>query len=148
MGDRKLDELREHFDSTDFAEVIESATWESDVDADPMIVTSVRLPRSLLGWVRQQAAAEQLKPTALIRRWIEDRRRAASGEGVTADDDRVAQLADRVSRLEAFAVRVVAAEPETGDTGGMSDLLMALRASMEAARTDAPQHPGQERRGA
>ncbi|HVL83975.1 MAG TPA: hypothetical protein VM367_06765 [Pseudonocardia sp.] len=147
MGDRKLNELREHFDSTDFAEVIDSATWESEVDVDPMIVTSVRLPKSLLGWIREQAAAEQLKPTALIRRWIEDRRRASSGEGVTADE-RVAQLADRVSRLEAFAIRIVAAEPGTGDTGGISDLLMALRASVEAARTDAPQNPGQERRGA
>jgi hypothetical protein len=53
-----------------------------------MITTSLRLPKSLLDWVRDQAAADGSRPTALIRRWIEQRR------------DGTETLAERVHRLE------------------------------------------------
>lgn len=132
MDDRELDALRDHFDHTDLADAIDSATWATEVDPDPMIVTSVRLPKSLLDWVREQAAAEEIKPTALIRRWVEDRRRASSGRRIGSDDDSVARLADRVWRLEALALRVVGAG--RADDDSVSDLLAALRASVEAGR--------------
>ncbi len=56
-----------------------------------MITTSLRLPKSLLDWVREQAAAEHTKPTALIRRWIEQRR---------DDDSLTAGATARIERLE------------------------------------------------
>lgn len=146
MDDRERDALREHFDTTDLADAIDSATWETEVDTDPMIVTSVRLPKSLLDWVREQATVEKLKPTALIRQWIEDRRRVSTSQRNRADEASVARLADRVSRLEAIALRAVSTEP---DAGGMTDLLAALQASVDAARTEGvSQHQDQERRGA
>jgi len=146
VDDRERDVLREHFDTTDLADAIDSATWEAEVDSDPMIVTSVRLPRSLLDWVREQAVVEQVKSTALIRRWIEERRRASNGVPNGADEASVARLADRVSRLEAIALRVVS----TGSDGdSVADLLAALQASVDAARTNgATQRQDQERRGA
>ncbi len=146
MGDRERDALRDHFDTTDLADAIGSATWETEVDPDPMIVTSVRLPKSLLDWVREQAAVEHLKPTALIRQWVEDRRRVSTSQRDGTDKTSVARLADRVSRLEAIALRAVSTEP---DAGGMTDLLAALQASVDSARTkDVRQHQDQERRGA
>ncbi len=150
MDDRESDVLRDHFDTTDLVDAIDSATWETEVDSDPMIVTSVRLPKSLLDWVREQAAVEQLKPTGLIRRWIEDRRRASTGPRNGVDEASVARLADRVSRLEAIALRVVSTEPET-DGGSMADLLAALQASVDAVRTRGDlrrQDKDRERRGA
>lgn len=148
MADRERDALREHFDTSDLADVIDSATWETEVDSDPMIVTSVRLPKSLLDWVREQAAVEQVKPTALIRRWIEERRRASTGVQNGADEASVARLAARVSRLEAIALRVVSTEPES-DGDSMADLLATLQASVDVARTKgATQRQDQERRGA
>jgi hypothetical protein len=48
--------------------------WEADTDADPMITTSVRLPKSLLDWIRQRAAAQHVRPSVLIRQWIEQQR--------------------------------------------------------------------------
>ena len=148
MADGNMDAMRDHFDTSDLSGAIDSATWETDVDPDPMIVTSIRLPKSLLDWVREQAAEEQLKPTALIRRWIEDRRRNSARSQAGTVDDTVAQLADRVSRLEAVALRVVAADHDAGDDS-MAGLLAELQRSVaEAKRTEAP-HPGnQERRGA
>jgi len=54
-----------------------------------MVTTSLRMPKSLLDWVRGQAAKEHVRPTVLIRQWIEQRR------DVGGDD-----LAGRVERLE------------------------------------------------
>ncbi len=146
MDDRERDALREHFDATDLADAIDSAKWETEVDPDPMIVTSVRLPKSLLDWVRDQAAVEHLKPTALIRQWVEDRRRVSNRQRNGTDETSVARLADRVSRLEAIALRASSTGP---DAGGVTDLLAALQASVDAGRTnDVRQHQDQERRGA
>jgi hypothetical protein len=148
VDDRKLDELREHFDAADLTDSVDTAVWETDVDTDPMIVTSVRLPKSLLDWVRERAAAEQVKPTALIRRWIEERQDASAVTPTADSVTTVAQLADRVSRLETFAVRVATSDPPV-DTGSMTDLLSALEASIEAARGKPRSSTSdQERRGA
>ncbi len=91
MDDKAMRELREHYDSQSTASEMETGTWETDVQADPMITTSLRLPKSLLDWVRDQADSQQLKPTALIRRWIEERRAA----GAPSDD-----VSARLKRLE------------------------------------------------
>lgn len=148
MESRDLDALRDHYVNTDLSAAIESAVWETEVQPEPMIVTSIRLPKSLLDWVREQAAGEQLKPTALIRRWIEDRRGVSAGRPIPGEENTVAGLAERVSRLEAVALQIVAAEREVEDDS-MTDLLAALRASVEQASTkQAPRHPEHDRRGA
>ena len=149
VDDRERDALRHHLDGSDLSDAIESAEWENEVETDPMIVTSVRLPKSLLDWVRDQAAVEQVKPTALIRRWIEDRRRASAGQQAGAGDDAMARLTERVSRLEAVALSVVAVEREGDDPDSMANLLEALQASVDAARTKGRSpSDGQERRDA
>lgn len=140
MTPGELAALREYYDTTDTAEEMtdESGRWEADAAADPMVTTSLRLPRSLLTWVRDQAAAEQVKPTALIRRWIEDRRRAAndsSGAGGTT----LAELVARVERLESVTLHVLshsssAEAADVSDDDSMTDLLTALQRSVEAAK--------------
>lgn len=149
-------ELAEHYDRTDLTDEIERASWEAEVQADPMVVTSLRLPKSLLDWIREQAANERVRPTALIRRWLEDRR-AGSDEDVSVSD-----LASRVDRLESVTLRVARSTP-TPDQGAedgsdsMADLLKALQASVDAVRrssaaepgrSPAPEPDGDHRRGA
>ncbi|MGH3839148.1 MAG: hypothetical protein ACRDSF_26145 [Pseudonocardiaceae bacterium] len=80
--------LAEYADTHDLSTELEQAHREDTTDPDPMVTTSLRLPKSLLDWVRDQAADEGLRPTALIRRWIEQRRDGTEG------------LAERVRRLE------------------------------------------------
>ena len=153
MNDKELAELREHFDTADLSHDIETAAWDRAVDPDPMVVTSLRLPKSLLDWVREQAEVERVKPTALIRRWIEDRRGDANRGEVT-----LAGVAARLDRLESVTLHVAEAAPsrlvratrggdaEGGDVDDLSHLLEALRRSVEAARDgDAD---GRSRRGA
>ncbi len=94
----KLDEIADYAQHHDFAAEMEQGTWEAGTDADPMITTSVRLPKSLLDWVRQRATAQHVRPSVLIRQWIEQQRDAAGAAG-TGD------LAARVERLERAVFR-------------------------------------------
>jgi len=89
----KLDEIAEYAQHHDFAAEMEQGSWEADTDADPMVTTSVRLPKSLLDWVRHHAAAQHVRPSVLIRQWIEQHRDTADAEGP-------GDLAARVERLE------------------------------------------------
>ena len=97
----KQDEIADYAQHHDFAAEMEQGSWEADIDTDPMITTSVRLPKSLLDWVRHHAAAQHVRPSVLIRQWIEQHRDAAEAQG-TGD------LATRVERLE----RVVFRDPK------------------------------------
>ncbi len=94
----KLDEIADYAEHHDFGTEMEQGSWEAGTDADPMITTSVRLPKSLLDWVRRSAATQHVRPSVLIRQWIEQHRDAA-GAQETGD------LAARVERLERVVFR-------------------------------------------
>ena len=90
-----LDELAEHAQEHDFSAEMQHAVWETDTEVDPMVTTSLRLPESLLDWVRQQAASQHVRPSALIRRWVEEHRESDEHRGSGAED-----VASRLERLE------------------------------------------------
>jgi len=58
-----------------------------------MITTSLRLPKSLLDWVRERADEQHVRPSVVIRQWLEQRRDA--GGAASAEDFVV-----RIGRLE------------------------------------------------
>lgn len=89
----ELDELATYAQSHDFSTEMEQGVWETDTEADLMVTTSLRLPKSLLDWVREQAAAQHVRPSGLIRQWIEQRRDAGGAAGVE-------DLTARLERLE------------------------------------------------
>ena len=81
----KLDKLAEHYGRHDMSEVMESGHWEDEpAEPDPMITTSLRLPKSLLDQVRDRAAAEDVKTTAWIRGVIESELARSEPNGVEA----------------------------------------------------------------
>jgi hypothetical protein len=91
----KLQRLAEYYDTHDTSEELKRAELaEEPVDPDPMISLSLRLPKSLLDWVRTQARTEHIKPTQLIRRWIEERR----STGEPSLEQRVRRLEDLIQR--------------------------------------------------
>lgn len=45
-----MKELREHCDSHDTSSGMDDGHWEVDAIDDPMVTTSLRLPKSLLDW--------------------------------------------------------------------------------------------------
>lgn len=91
----EAEQVREYVDSHDLSEEIEQGQWETETAADPMVTTSLRLPKSLLDWVRAQAADQHVKPTAWIRELLE-RERA----GQPALESRVGVLEELVAGLQ------------------------------------------------
>ncbi|GAA4630611.1 hypothetical protein GCM10023196_056620 [Actinoallomurus vinaceus] len=76
MGGKKLGEIAEHYDTTDISQEIAEADLKrhEPLSSDElMIVSSIRLPKSTMDEVRAAAAELGVKPTALIRSWIEER---------------------------------------------------------------------------
>ena len=73
MDDKKLKELRSYYDNTSLTAEIAEAELNTEVVDSPMIGITVRMPAAVLQGVREAAANEGVKTTALIRRWIEER---------------------------------------------------------------------------
>jgi hypothetical protein len=91
----RLQRLAQYYDTHDTGTELEQAELvDEPVDKDPMVSLSLRLPKSLLDWVRAQARAEHTKPTQLIRRWIEERHH----RGEPSLEERVRRLEDLVQR--------------------------------------------------
>lgn len=95
----ELAEVAQHVESHDMAGVVDTATWETDVAAEPMVVTSIRLPRPLMQRVRAQADAAGVPATALIRSWVEDRL-VAQETGDIGRDQLVAALRSVLADLD------------------------------------------------
>jgi predicted DNA-binding protein len=73
MDEKRLEELATHYDNQDISEEIATKPLERHEPADQvMIVSSIRLPKPTMDRVRDVAAAEGVKPTALMRQWIEE----------------------------------------------------------------------------
>jgi hypothetical protein len=52
VAKKRLDEIAEYAETHDFAhDIAERGVWESDTESDPLVTTSLRLPKSLLDWV-------------------------------------------------------------------------------------------------
>lgn len=76
MDDKELNEIAEHYDTTDISQEIAEADLErhEPLSSDEvMIVSSIRLSKSTMDKVRAAAAEVGVKPTALIRSWIEEK---------------------------------------------------------------------------
>jgi hypothetical protein len=68
----ELEEMATHYDEHDTTQELEHAEPLAPLPADEvMIVTSVRLPKPLMDKVRERARVRGVKPTALIREWVE-----------------------------------------------------------------------------
>lgn len=73
MDPKELAELRDYYDNTDTSAEIKDAEWNDAVVQSPMVGITVRFPAVVLQQIRAAAAAQRVKPTALIRGWVEER---------------------------------------------------------------------------
>ncbi|MFW5416117.1 hypothetical protein J0910_05785 [Nocardiopsis sp. CNT-189] len=80
----ELDRLAERFETEDQSAAIERAERDDSAAAEPMVVTSLRLPKPVMDAVRDQAAERGVKPTRLMREWVEERAVAGMELGGTA----------------------------------------------------------------
>lgn len=87
MDQHKIDELREHYDTTDVAAHFQDAALETQAAAEVLVSTSIRLPQSLVNQVREQAAALGIPATALMRQWVIERATHATTPAVVSVAD-------------------------------------------------------------
>jgi predicted DNA binding CopG/RHH family protein len=95
MKKKELDEFREHYDNTSLPESVDRSTPDDQTVDEVMVSTSIRLPRSLMQQVRQQAEAAGMPATTLIRQWVIDRIGASKDDAVVTVADLERFIAER-----------------------------------------------------
>jgi len=87
MDDVTAGDLRSHYDGADTSSELERAELDTTVVAEPMVGITIRLSTATLDAARVLANERDLRVTALLREWIEER------VAEHADDTRVVPVA-------------------------------------------------------
>ncbi len=96
----QLERIAEEYQTGDASAELERADYEDSIVAEPMVTTSLRLPKPVMDAVRAAADARGMRPTALMREWVEQQvvQQAATGERVIPVSAVLAFLAETATR--------------------------------------------------
>jgi hypothetical protein len=67
----QLKRTAEHYEAGDASADLDRADYDDSTVAEPMVTTSLRLPKPVMDAVRAAADALGMRPTALMREWVE-----------------------------------------------------------------------------
>jgi uncharacterized protein YdiU (UPF0061 family) len=101
MSDREhLERIAEEYQTGDASAELDRAEYDDSSVAEPMVTTSLRLPKPVMDAVRAAAEARGMRPTALMREWVEQQvvEQAATGERVIPVSAVLAFLAETATR--------------------------------------------------
>lgn len=84
MNHNDLEQTAAFYDTHDTSADLERAEFDDSVVAEPMITTSLRVPKPVMDGIRAAAEARGMRATVLMREWIEERlaRESESAEQV------------------------------------------------------------------
>jgi predicted DNA-binding ribbon-helix-helix protein len=84
MGHDDLEQVAGYYETHDTSADLERAEYDEAVVSEPMITTSLRLPKPVMDGIRAVAEARRMRATVLMREWIEERlaRETDTGEQV------------------------------------------------------------------
>jgi hypothetical protein len=83
LTSEQLRDLAGHYNEADTTDDLERAERDDSVVSEPMVTTSLRLPRSTMDELRREAEERGVRPTQLMRAWIDSGlARRQSGEPV------------------------------------------------------------------
>jgi hypothetical protein len=103
--------LRDYYDNTSLTSEIAEAKLNTETVDSPMIGITVRFSKPVLDRVRDIAARENVKTTALVRRWVEEKLAATERHGgVTAQGTVIIFGAQGASSSAAIAAAAIAAD--------------------------------------
>lgn len=94
----KTNELREYYDNTDTSAELEQATFEQpETTTEPMVTYALRLPKHVLDELRAAADTHNVRVSALMRDWLEQRlaTESTSENKVVSVEDLLALVAER-----------------------------------------------------
>ncbi|MGH3321425.1 MAG: CopG family antitoxin [Streptosporangiaceae bacterium] len=100
LTDPQIKELADYYDTHELVEEIERAERDDTVTAEPMVVTSLRLPKPVMDALRDAARARGVGTTQLMREWLEERlaREVAGGDVAIPASALLAFVAERATR--------------------------------------------------
>ncbi|MBI1759427.1 MAG: hypothetical protein HYR62_09420 [Actinobacteria bacterium] len=73
MSHDEVERLAALYESQDTSADLERAELDGSVVSEPMITTSLRLPKPVMDAIRTAADARGMRATALMREWLEQR---------------------------------------------------------------------------
>jgi hypothetical protein len=96
----RLEQIAERYETGDASAELERADYDDSTTAEPMVTTSLRLPKAVMDAVRAAADARGIRPTALMREWVEQHLldQATAGEQVIPISAVLAFLAETATR--------------------------------------------------
>jgi uncharacterized protein YdiU (UPF0061 family) len=96
----KLERIAQEYETTDASAELERAEYDDSTVAEPMVTTSLRLPKPVMDAVRAAAEARGVRPTTLMREWVEQQLldQATTGEQVVPISAVLAFLAETATR--------------------------------------------------
>jgi hypothetical protein len=104
MGRREeLEEVARYVETHDLSEEMEDGEWVEPDVPEPMITMSLRLPKTTSDALRAVARAQGVRPTQLMRAWIEERLAQETGpedESMVSVHDLIAWAAKAARRIE------------------------------------------------
>ena len=101
MIDRdRLERIAEDYQTGDASAELDRAEYDDSSVAEPMVTTSLRLPKPVMDVVRAAAEARGMRFIALIREWVEEQvvEQAATGERMIPVSAVLAFLAETATR--------------------------------------------------
>ena len=122
------EELADYYDNTEMAEEIEDAVWEETAASDPMITTSVRLPRTLLERIRVVASGQGIKTSVLMRRLIEQNLVPEEMGGTAESFHDLVRALVRAELTARAGVEPGSRELSGGELSGEDQVVRSLRA--------------------
>ncbi len=99
MEQDKINDLRDHYDSTDVAEHFADAEVDTRITTEVLVSTSIRLPQSLVNQVRDQAATLGIPATTLMRQWVTEKATTATAPAVVSVAELQRFIAERAHRV-------------------------------------------------
>ena len=100
MNREELERVAAEYEAGDASEALDRAEYDDSVVEAPMVTASLRLPKQVMDAVRMAAEARGMRPTALMREWVEQQvvEQAAAGERVIPVSAVLAFLAETATR--------------------------------------------------
>jgi uncharacterized protein YdiU (UPF0061 family) len=96
----QLERIAEDYQTGDASAELDRADYDDSTIAEPMVTTSLRLPKLVMDAVRAAADARGMRPTALMREWVEQQvvQQATTGERVIPVSALLAFLAEAATQ--------------------------------------------------
>jgi uncharacterized protein YdiU (UPF0061 family) len=97
---QQLERIAHEYEAGDASADLERAEYDDSTVAEPMVTTSLRLPKPVMDAVRAAADARGVRPTTLMREWVEQQLldQATTGEQVVPISAVLAFLAETATR--------------------------------------------------